>query len=67
MKRIVVLLGEDLLTITLWDEQYATLAVADGASIERGVMAKALEAMAQYLRTGVLGELPPGVRVVKGD
>lgn len=63
-QRALVQLGRDLVGVTLWDDDSATLAVADGATVGREELAQVLEALAAYLRTGEVGPLPRDARVV---
>lgn len=66
-RRQVIQLGRDLLALTLWDDETGTVArldIADGATVGRDELAQVLEALAAFARTGTLGPLPAGARVV---
>lgn len=68
-RRKTVQLGRDLLSVTLWDDESGTVArldIADGATVGRDELAQVLEALAAFARTGELGALPAGARVVGG-
>ena len=62
--RKLVQLGRDLIGVTVWDDESATLCVADGATVGTVELAQVLEAFATYLRTGEMGKLPPDARLV---
>lgn len=65
MQAVTVFLGRGAIRAQAWVDGDATVASTDGCTTSREEMAQTLEALAAYVRTGKLGELPEGVHLAE--